>query len=228
MLAISPTTCTRASSTVPSPTERRRATSRVPRVCFTPLISHCFQASHAVLSPCAKALNMCTSVCSSNNVAGPSGPVKLAKKESKSAPKKTESKSEKATEKKAATKKEPATKKATATVCVATCCFSDTTDIVKKAKTTTKKAAAPKKTKAAATKAAPKSTTKKAAAPKKAAAKPKANASKPRKTADAVVEEKPRVLTKTKTGRVVKTTAAAVPKATKKTTAKGKATKAKA
>ncbi|KAI9772018.1 MAG: hypothetical protein M1840_001306 [Geoglossum simile] len=97
----------------------------------------------------------------------------------------------------------------------------------KAASTTTK--TAPKKA-APAKKAAPKA----APAPKKAAVKPKANASKPRKaTAVApAVTEKPTILSKTKSGRVTKTTAPqtkpakkAAPKkaTTKKATPKKKA-----
>lgn len=110
---------------------------------------------------------------------GPSGPLKLAKKEKEAA---------KPAPKKAAPAKAAAPKKAAAT-------------------TTTKK-----KTEKKTEKPAAKSTTKKAttAAPKKkAAAKPKANTAKPRKTpasAPAVVEQ-PKVLSTTKSGRVTKTTA---------------------
>ncbi|KAL1998831.1 hypothetical protein VTN02DRAFT_5507 [Thermoascus thermophilus] len=95
---------------------------------------------------------------------GPSGPVKLAKKEPT-----------KPTVKKTTTK--PSTKKAQA-----------------------------KKTE----KPTPKTATKKTAAPKKTAAKPKANTAKPRKAsasaAPAVVDQ-PKVLRKTKSGRVTKTPA---------------------
>lgn len=83
-----------------------------------------------------------------------------------------------------------------------------------------KKAAAPKKAATAKPKATPtkKASEKKTAAPKKAAAtatKPKANASKPRKTAPApaVEEAVSRVLGKTKSGRVTKTKAPAAEKA---------------
>ncbi|KAK2757916.1 hypothetical protein FQN54_004322 [Arachnomyces sp. PD_36] len=123
---------------------------------------------------------------------GPSGTVKLAKKEP--APK--------AAAKPAA---KPAAKKATT------------------AKTTTTKKAPAKKPAAKAT------TTKKAAAPKKAAAKPKANTAKPRKapTSAPAVVDVPKVLGKTKSGRVTKTTAkpaapkkAPAKKATKKSTPK--------
>ncbi|KAI9868364.1 MAG: hypothetical protein M1813_005807 [Trichoglossum hirsutum] len=96
------------------------------------------------------------------------------------------------------------------------------------------KAAAPKST--STTKAAPKksSTTKKAPAPakaapapKKASAKPKANASKPRKasTVAPAVTEKPTILSKTKSGRVTKTTAPPTKPAAKKATTKKAATK---
>jgi len=106
---------------------------------------------------------------------GPSGPLKLAKKEAAKP-------AAKPAAKKAAPPKAVATKKAPA----------------KKAATPTKPAA-----------------TKKAAAPKKATtAKPKANITKPRKaptTAPAIVDV-PKVLGKTKSGRVTKTTAKAAPK----------------
>ncbi|PGH00985.1 hypothetical protein AJ79_08049 [Helicocarpus griseus UAMH5409] len=119
---------------------------------------------------------------------GPSGPLKLAKKEAKPAAK-------------------PAAKKAAA----------------KPAAAKKEKAAAPKKT---ATKA---TTTKKAAAPKKTtAAKPKANVAKPRKAPSApAVVDAPKVLGKTKSGRVTKSTAKPTPKkaaGTKKTTTKKSAT----
>ncbi|EEH23462.1 hypothetical protein PABG_05673 [Paracoccidioides brasiliensis Pb03] len=119
---------------------------------------------------------------------GPSGPLKLAKKEAT----------------KPAAK--PAAKKA--------------------AKPAATKKAAPKQ---ATTKAA---TTKKAAPKKTAAAKPKANVAKPRKTPTApAVVEPTKVLGKTKSGRVTKTTAKSSPKkagATKKTTTTKKATPKKA
>ncbi|KAL1851917.1 hypothetical protein Plec18170_006220 [Paecilomyces lecythidis] len=101
---------------------------------------------------------------------GPSGPVKLAKKE----PAKPAAK--------------PAAKKATA------------------AKPAAKKASTKKTEKA---EKPAKSTTKKAAAPKKAAAKPKANTAKPRKASAAApaVVDQPKVLGKTKSGRVTKTPA---------------------
>jgi len=106
---------------------------------------------------------------------GPSGPLKLAKKE---AAKPTA----KPAAKKAAPPKAPAPKKAP----------------TKKATTPTKPAA-----------------TKKAAAPKKTTtAKPKANITKPRKapTAAPAVVDVPKVLGKTKSGRVTKTTAKSAPK----------------
>ncbi|KAF2791365.1 hypothetical protein K505DRAFT_363895 [Melanomma pulvis-pyrius CBS 109.77] len=96
---------------------------------------------------------------------------------------------------------------------------------------TEKKPAAPKAKKAAAPKAKAATTTKKApvakkvaakpTAAKKTAAKPKANASKPRKAAapPAVEKEISRVLGKTKSGRVTKTTAPAEPKTAKKAAA---------
>lgn len=144
---------------------------------------------------------------------GPSGTVKLAKKEpTKPAAAKAEAKGEGKTEKKTAAKG----KKATATKAKAPAAKKATT-------TTTKKEKAPS-TKKAATKAEPKKTA------TKAAAKPKANASKPRKEsttdAPAVDKEVTRVLGKTKSGRVTKTKAAAPKKtatkkaATKKTTPK--------
>ncbi|KAF1946624.1 hypothetical protein EJ02DRAFT_450356 [Clathrospora elynae] len=131
---------------------------------------------------------------------GTSGPVKLAKKEAKPAAAPATTTTKKAEPK--AEKKAPAAKKATAT----------------KAKV--------------ATKAAPKKTATVKAAPKKAVvvAKPKANASKPRKTAPApaVQQEVSRVLGKTKSGRITKTTAPAVPKATKKAPTKKTAAAKKA
>ncbi|KAF1830556.1 hypothetical protein BDW02DRAFT_572908 [Decorospora gaudefroyi] len=132
---------------------------------------------------------------------GTSGPVKLAKKEAKPASATTTKKAEPKAEKKTAEKKAPATKKATTTKAKAT------------TKAAPKKAAAPKKT---GTVGPPKKAT------TTAAAKPKANASKPRKTAPApaVEEEVSRVLGKTKSGRVTKTKAPAAattaPKATTK------------
>ncbi|OAX77182.1 hypothetical protein ACJ72_08522 [Emergomyces africanus] len=118
---------------------------------------------------------------------GPSGPLKLAKKEP------TKPAAKKAAAKPAAAKKEKAPKKTTTKA------------------TTTKKAAAPKKT---------------------TAAKPKANVAKPRKAPSApAVVDAPKVLGKTKSGRVTKSTAKATPKkkatTTKKTTTK-KATPKKA
>jgi histone H1/5 len=126
---------------------------------------------------------------------GPSGPLKLAKKEAKPAPKPAA---------KAASKAAPKTA----------------------AKKTATKAAATKKAAPKTTKAAPKTTAKKPAAKKAAAAKPKANSGKARKTkaptaAPAIVEQ-PKVIGKTKSGRVTKSTApppakaAAKKRATKK------------
>ncbi|KAJ6157311.1 Histone H1 [Penicillium chermesinum] len=128
---------------------------------------------------------------------GPSGPVKLAKKEA--APKPAAKPAAKATTKAAAPKAAP--KKATATKAAA-------------------KKAAPKKT---ATKAA-KPAAKKATATKKTAAKPKANSGKARKTkaptaAPAIVEQ-PKVISTTKSGRVTKTTAPPAKPAVKKRTTK--------
>ncbi|PVI07025.1 hypothetical protein DM02DRAFT_382756 [Periconia macrospinosa] len=140
---------------------------------------------------------------------GPSGTVKLAKKEPTKPAAKAEAKGEGKTEKKTAAK----AKKATATKAKA--------PAAKKA-TTTKKEKAPS-TKKAATKAEPKKTA------TKAAAKPKANASKPRKEstteAPAVDKEVTRVLGKTKSGRVTKTKAPASKAAPKKTATKKAATK---
>ncbi|PGH33027.1 histone H1/5 [[Emmonsia] crescens] len=120
---------------------------------------------------------------------GPSGPLKLAKKEPA----------------------KPAAKKAVA------------------------KPAAAKKEKAPAKKPAAKATTKKVAVPKKTttAAKPKANVAKPRKAPSApAVVDAPKVLGKTKSGRVTKSTAKATPKKkaapTKKTTKKATPKKAAA
>ncbi|KAB8068417.1 linker histone H1 and H5 family-domain-containing protein [Aspergillus leporis] len=116
---------------------------------------------------------------------GPSGPVKLAKKEA--APK-------------------PAAKKST------------TAAKPKKATATTTK-----KTEKAEKAEKPKAVTKKAATTtKKAVGRPKANTAKPRKastTAPAVVDQ-PKVIGKTKSGRVTKTTAKPAEKATKKATKK--------
>lgn len=130
---------------------------------------------------------------------GPSGPVKLAKKDAavKPAAKPVAKPAAKSTTKTATKKAAP--------------------------KTAAAKKAAPKNT---ATKTAPKKTASKAApktAAKKSAAKPKANSGKARKTstvAPAIVE-KPKVVGKTKSGRVTKTTAPPTPKAaTKKRTTK--------
>ncbi|OGE54554.1 hypothetical protein PENARI_c006G05562 [Penicillium arizonense] len=116
---------------------------------------------------------------------GPSGPVKLAKKEpGVKAPAKPAAK--------------PATKPAAKPAAKTT----------KATKATTKKAAPKKAAKTAGNKkTTTKATTKKTAT--KAAAKPKANSGKARKTpvsAPAIVEQ-PKVLGKTKSGRVTKTTA---------------------
>ncbi|THC93353.1 hypothetical protein EYZ11_007179 [Aspergillus tanneri] len=111
---------------------------------------------------------------------GPSGPVKLAKKEA--AAKST------ATKKTAAPK--PAAKKPAA----------------KKTEKTEK----------------PKTTKKTGTTTKKSVGRPKANTAKPRKastTAPAIVDQ-PKVLGKTKSGRVTKTTAKPAPKVTKKSTSK--------
>ncbi|KAJ5548712.1 hypothetical protein N7504_004838 [Penicillium tannophilum] len=116
---------------------------------------------------------------------GPSGPLKLAKKEAKPAAKPAVKPAAKATKATKAAPKKAAAPKAAAT-----------------------KKAAPKKT---ATAKVTKTTAKKPAA-KKAAAKPKANSGKARKTktpstaAPAIVEQ-PKILGKTKSGRVTKTTA---------------------
>ncbi|KAJ5198333.1 uncharacterized protein N7498_007450 [Penicillium cinerascens] len=122
---------------------------------------------------------------------GPSGPVKLAKKDAAVKPA-------------AKTVAKPAAKSTTKT--------ATKPAAAKKAapKTAAAKKAAPKKT---ATKAAPKKT-----AAKKSAAKPKANSGKARKTstvAPAIIE-KPKVVGKTKSGRVTKTTAPPTPKAAAK------------
>ncbi|OQD76827.1 hypothetical protein PENDEC_c003G01513 [Penicillium decumbens] len=119
---------------------------------------------------------------------GPSGPVKLAKKDAdaKPAPKPAAKSTTKAATKTAAAKK-AAPKTA---------------------------AASPKKT---GTKAVPKTGAKKAA-PKKATAKPKANSGKARKTSTAApaIVEKPARMSTTKSGRVTKTTAPPTPKAASK------------
>ncbi|EPS26634.1 Histone H1 [Penicillium oxalicum] len=131
---------------------------------------------------------------------GPSGPVKLAKKEpAPKAPKKEPA------AKKAATAKKPAAAKATAA-------------------TKEKKAAAPKKAAAKATTTTKTTgTAKKASTTKKTtAAKPKANSGKARKTTTAApaIVEQPKVLGTTKSGRVTKTTAASKPATKKRTTPK--------
>ncbi|KAL1972254.1 hypothetical protein VTN31DRAFT_7473 [Thermomyces dupontii] len=111
---------------------------------------------------------------------GPSGPLKLAKKDAdKPAAKKT------ATAKTASSSKKPATKKA-----------------AKESKES-------------------KDTSAKPSATKKSASKPKANTARPRKTstmAPAIVEQ-PKVISQTKSGRVVKTTAPAASAAPKRRTA---------
>ncbi|OOF98549.1 hypothetical protein ASPCADRAFT_204294 [Aspergillus carbonarius ITEM 5010] len=127
---------------------------------------------------------------------GPSGPVKLAKKEA--TPKPAAAKKTSAT--KAAAPKKTATKKA---------------EKAEKAEKT-EKAEKPKAKKATTT--AVKGTT----TAKKPVGRPKANTAKPRKastTAPAVVD-KPKVLGTTKSGRVTKTTAKPAEKATKKTAKK--------
>ncbi|KAE8372938.1 linker histone H1 and H5 family-domain-containing protein [Aspergillus bertholletiae] len=117
---------------------------------------------------------------------GPSGPVKLAKKEA--APK-------------------PAAKKSTTA-----------TKPKKAAATTTKKAEKGEKAEK------PKTTTKKTGTTttKKSVGRPKANTAKPRKasTAAPAVVDQPKVIGKTKSGRVTKTTAKPTEKATKKATKK--------
>ncbi|GLI77131.1 hypothetical protein PoHVEF18_005416 [Penicillium ochrochloron] len=127
---------------------------------------------------------------------GPSGPVKLAKKEPAPKP----------AAKKATTAKKPAAAKATAAKKTATSATKKTA--ASKAATTTPKPAAAKK--ATATK-------------KTTAAKPKANSGKARKTtttaAPAIVEQ-PKVIGKTKSGRVTKTTAAPKPAPKKRATPK--------
>ncbi|CAI7678797.1 unnamed protein product [Penicillium pancosmium] len=121
---------------------------------------------------------------------GPSGPLKLAKKEPAAKP--------------AAKAAKPGPKPKTAAKKTAT-----------KA-TTTKKAAAPKK---AAAKPGPKTAAaKKTTTAKKAAGRPKANSGKARKTATSApaVVEQPKVTSKTKSGRVTKTTAPPAKAAAKK------------
>lgn len=101
-------------------------------------------------------------------------------------------------------------------------------DVAKPAKPAAKKAAPKKTTTTTTTKTG---ATKKPAAPKKAAAKPKANTAKPRKasTAAPAVVDQPKVVSKTKSGRVTKTTAKpAAKKATPKKKAPAKAPAAKA
>lgn len=114
---------------------------------------------------------------------GPSGPLKLAKKDA----------AEKPAPKKAAPAKAAAPKKAA----------PKKTEKAEKAEKAEKTETAPKKT--------TKSTAKKAttATKKKTAAKPKANTAKPRKTpvAAPAIIEKPKVISTTKSGRVTKTTA---------------------
>jgi len=127
---------------------------------------------------------------------GPSGPVKLAKKEAAPKP------AAKPAAKKATTAKKPAAK----------------------ATATKKTTAAPKKTAAKATTTPKATAAKKASTTKKTtAAKPKANSGKARKTsataAPAIVEQ-PKVLGKTKSGRVTKTTAAPKPATKKRATPK--------
>jgi len=124
---------------------------------------------------------------------GPSGPVKLAKKEAK-----------------------PVVTKPVAAKKVAAKPAAKTTKKAPAIKATVKKPAAKKTTTIT-------TTTKKAPAAKKAAAKPKANAGRPRKTvkaAPAVSDEPARILGKTKSGRVTKTKAPAVTKSAKKAATK--------
>ncbi|EON68960.1 hypothetical protein W97_08218 [Coniosporium apollinis CBS 100218] len=153
---------------------------------------------------------------------GPSGPVKLAKKDAKPAASKTSPPAKPAAKK----EKEAPAKAAPAKV---RCCrpnmISSCVDASSQKSTSTK--AAPKK-------AAPeKKATASKAAPKKKAdtAKPKANAGRPRKTAAPApaVEDKPAVvLGKTKSGRVTKSRQpAAVAKPTRKAAAATKKTSAK-
>ncbi|KAB8267130.1 histone H1 [Aspergillus flavus] len=118
---------------------------------------------------------------------GPSGPVKLAKKEAAPKP----------AAKKSTTAAKP--KKATAT----TTKKAEKAEKAEKPKTTTKKTGTTTTT-------------------KKSVGRPKANTAKPRKastTAPAVVDQ-PKVIGKTKSGRVTKTTAKPAEKATKKSTKK--------
>ncbi|EYE96234.1 histone H1/H5 family protein [Aspergillus ruber CBS 135680] len=119
---------------------------------------------------------------------GPSGPLKLAKKDAAEKPAPKKAAPAKAAPAKAATTKKAAPKK---------------TEKAEKAEKAEKTETAPKKT--------TKSTTKKAttATKKKTAAKPKANTAKPRKTpvAAPAIIEKPKIISTTKSGRVTKTTA---------------------
>ncbi|KAJ5520560.1 hypothetical protein N7463_001013 [Penicillium fimorum] len=135
---------------------------------------------------------------------GPSGPLKLAKKDApvKAAPKPAAAKpADKPVAKPAA---KPAAKKAAPKKAAAKTAAPKTAAL----KTAAPKTAAPKT--AAPKTAAPKAAAPKKAAPKKATAtKPKANSGKARKTpvtAPAVVEQ-PKILGKTKSGRITKTTA---------------------
>ncbi|KAE8342934.1 linker histone H1 and H5 family-domain-containing protein [Aspergillus arachidicola] len=118
---------------------------------------------------------------------GPSGPVKLAKKEAAPKP----------AAKKSTTAAKP--KKATAT----TTKKAEKAEKAEKPKTTTKKTGTTTTT-------------------KKSVGRPKANTAKPRKasTAAPAVVDQPKVIGKTKSGRVTKTTAKPAEKATKKSTKK--------
>ncbi|KAE8348460.1 linker histone H1 and H5 family-domain-containing protein [Aspergillus coremiiformis] len=117
---------------------------------------------------------------------GPSGPVKLAKKEAAAKP---------------AAKKSTTATKAKKTTATSTTKKAEKAEKAEKPKTTTKKTG---------------TTT------KRSVGRPKANTAKPRKastTAPAVVDQ-PKVIGKTKSGRVTKTTAKPAEKATKKSTKK--------
>ncbi|ODM18397.1 hypothetical protein SI65_06268 [Aspergillus cristatus] len=126
---------------------------------------------------------------------GPSGPVKLAKKDAAEKPAPKKAAPAKAAPAKAAPTKAVAPKKAAA----------KKTEKAEKAEKTEK---APKKaTKATTTKSTAKKAT--TATKKKTTAKPKANTAKPRKTPAAApaIIEKPKIISTTKSGRVTKTTA---------------------
>ncbi|BCR91635.1 histone H1/H5 family protein [Aspergillus chevalieri] len=125
---------------------------------------------------------------------GPSGPVKLAKKDAVEKPAPKKAAPAKAAPTKAAAPKKAAAKK---------------TEKAEKAEKAEKTEKAPKKATKATT--ATTSTAKKAttATKKKTTAKPKANTAKPRKTPAAApaIIEKPKIISTTKSGRVTKTTA---------------------